>query len=144
MRTLEFILNQLEKPMNYKGSIIPMLDSIRNSLFGRVHYPHTHFIQTGAHAITLVSHGVPNMEHSNVVRQRDFIWILEKLVRLNDQLDEQLHAGYYFFILTSPAKFVSNSVFIWPFVCLFVGLCLPVWLEKYTNDEQQAKAGVVS
>jgi len=40
--------------------------------------------------------------------------------------------------LTSPAKFVSNSVFIWPFVCLFVGLCLPIWLEQYTNDEFNA------
>lgn len=58
MRALEFIMEQLEMPkINYKGSIIPMLDSIKNSLFGKVHYPHTHLIETGAHAITLVTHG---------------------------------------------------------------------------------------
>jgi Gaa1-like, GPI transamidase component len=129
MRVLEFILNQFEKPINYKGSIIPMLDSIKNNLLGRVHYPHTHFIETGSHSITLVTHGTPQVEQSHFQRQRDFIWILEKLVRLTDQLDEQLHAGFYFYILTSPAKFVSNSVFIWPFVCLYAGLCLPIWLD---------------
>jgi hypothetical protein len=66
MRMLEYILHQLNKPMNYKSSIIPMLDSIKNSLLGRVHYPHTHFIETGAHSITLVTHGAPSLEQSNL------------------------------------------------------------------------------
>lgn len=131
-------------PINYKGSIIPMLDSIKNSLFGRVHYPHTHLIETGAHAITLVTHGGSSSEIKSQSRERDFIWILEKLVRINDQLDEQLHAGYYFYILTSPSRFVSNSVFIWPFVCLYAGLILPIWLENTTNEERIKKSNIKS
>jgi hypothetical protein len=54
--------------MNTKGSIIPMLDSIKNSLLGRVHYPHTHFIETGAHSITMVTHGIPLKEHRDESR----------------------------------------------------------------------------
>ena len=41
---------------------------------------------TGAHSITLVTHG--KNEKDNSGRIRDFIWILEKLVRIHDQLDE--------------------------------------------------------
>jgi len=34
-----------------------MLDSIKNSLTGRVHYPHPYFIEAGAHAITFATYG---------------------------------------------------------------------------------------
>ena len=64
-----------------------MLDSIRSSLLGRAHYPHQHFMATGAHSITLVTHG--KNEKDNSGRIRDFIWILVdstffevKLIRL--------------------------------------------------------------
>lgn len=62
------------------------------------------------------------------------MWIFEKLVRITDQLDEQLHAGYFFYILTSPSKFVSNTVFIWPFVCLGLGLYVPLFLRYLTHE----------
>ena len=39
--------------MNDKASVLPMLDSMKNSLTGRVHYPHPHFMAIGTHAITL-------------------------------------------------------------------------------------------
>ena len=112
-----------------------MLDSIRASLIGRQNYPHQHFLATGAHSITLVGHGNASQNQLEQ-RARDMVWILEKLVRIHDQLDEQLHAGYYFYILTSPSKFVSNAVFIWPIVLLVFGVCLPVWLEHITHCEQ--------
>lgn len=133
MKGLEWVLKRFGKSIYYKGTINIMLDSIRSSLLGRAHYPHQHFMATGAHSITLVTHG--KNEKDNSGRIRDFIWILEKLVRIHDQLDEQLHAGFYFYILTSPSKFVSNTVFIWPFTLLVFGVCLPVWLGYISYTE---------
>ena len=62
-----------------------MLDSIRNSLIGKANYPHQHFMVTGAHAITFVTHGHSSKVTAN--RQtylEDFMWLLEKLVRIHD------------------------------------------------------------
>lgn len=83
---MEWVLKRFGKNIYYKGTINIMLDSIRSSLLGRAHYPHQHFMATGAHSITLVTHG--KNEKDNSGRIRDFIWILEKLVRIHDQLDE--------------------------------------------------------
>jgi hypothetical protein len=58
--------------------------------------------------------------------------VLEKVVRISDQLDEQLHAGFYFYIPTSPSKFVSNSVFIWPMVVLTIGVYFPQFMAYAT------------
>ena len=49
------------------------------------------------------------MAHHDKARQ--IVIILEKMTRMFDQLDEQLHAGFYFYILTSESTFVSNTVF---------------------------------
>ena len=47
-------------------------------------------MEAGAHSISLVTHGTPQKDgiSSNKDRVRDMIWILEKLVRIHDQLDE--------------------------------------------------------
>lgn len=50
---LEVLLKQLDMSFNPKGRIIPMLESIKNSFLGKVHYPHSHFIDYGIHSITL-------------------------------------------------------------------------------------------
>lgn len=59
------------------------------------------------------------------------------MIHISDQLDEQLHAGYYFYILTSSSKFVSNSVFVWPLWFLVCGLFVPVWLDFYTHESNK-------
>jgi hypothetical protein len=109
-----------------------MLESIKNSLIGRVHDPHSYFIQHGVHAITFMTYGSDDkMKQSH--RTKDMFNVIERILRISDQLDEQLHAGYYFYILTSTSKFVSNSVFVWPIVLLILGLCAPFWLDYYTH-----------
>ena len=71
--------------MNWKGAIPPMLDSMKNSLIGRVHYPHPHFMEKGAHAITLQTHAPDlKMEYKEERRVRAMIWIMEKVVRIHD------------------------------------------------------------
>lgn len=69
-----------------KGNFTPMLDSIRASLLGRANYPHQHFMATGAHSITLQGHGHGSKKQETNIQ--DFMWIIEKLVRIHDQLDE--------------------------------------------------------
>ena len=63
------------------------------------------------------------------------IWLLEKAVRMNDQLDESLHAGFYFYILTSSSKFISNSVFIYPLVMMIAGFAVPNFLAYSMHEE---------
>lgn len=132
-------MKAFDLPINYKASALPMLDSIKNSFTGRVHLPHPYFIENGAHAITFVTHGTEKIEHKEKDRILDMMWIFEKLVRITDQLDEQLHAGYFFYILTSPSKFVSNTVFIWPFVCLGLGMYVPLFLRYLTHENDKTK-----
>lgn len=38
--------------VNRKGSILSMLEAIRNSLLGKLHYPHAQMIEYGIHAVS--------------------------------------------------------------------------------------------
>jgi hypothetical protein len=73
--------------------------------------------------------------------------MIERLLRVYDQVDEQLHAGWFFYILTGRNRFVSNSVFVYPVVVILIGYFLPAFLDYYdhydlmkTNEEETAKA----
>ena len=50
---LKLLLQEIDMKMNPKGEISHMLDSMKNSLIGRVHYPHPHFMEKGAFTISL-------------------------------------------------------------------------------------------
>jgi len=52
------------KLTNYKGAIIPMFDTLKNSLTGKLHHPHAHFIDYGSHAITIRTSGKDTMEET--------------------------------------------------------------------------------
>lgn len=129
---LENILTMLDMKLVTKASIFPLLDSLRNSFMGRLQYPHSYFMDIGCHSITFVTHGNDGKPNERIGRLADFINVLEKIVRISDQLDEQLHAGFYFYLLASPSKFVSNSVFMWPGVCLLLGILVPQFMAYAT------------
>ena len=75
--------------MNWKGAVTPMMDTMKNSFIGRLNYPHPYLMERGAHAITLVTHSQNvKLEHTPEQRMKVMIWVIEKLVRVNDQLDE--------------------------------------------------------
>ena len=137
MTCLEWLMKQFGQKINYKGSFVALLDQIRASLIGRLQYPHQHFMNAGVQSISLVSHGRQADHYRSKDHTRDMIWILEKLVRIHDQLDEQLHAGYYFYILTSPGKFISNAGYLWPIVLMAYGACLPIWFDYISLTERQ-------
>ena len=48
MYGLELLLKEFDMKMNWKGTLAPMLDSMKNLVIGRVHYPHQHFMEVGA------------------------------------------------------------------------------------------------
>ena len=58
-------------------------------------------------------------------RVHALIFSMEKLIRMHDQLDEQLHAGFYSYIMTAPNRFVSNAVAIYPVFLVFLGFLIP-------------------
>jgi len=64
---------------------------------------------------------------------------LEIMVRGNDQLDEQLHAGFFFYIFTSVGSFVENGQFVWGFALLIVGISIPIVLQGATHQEKVEK-----
>lgn len=70
---------------------------------------------------------------------KDIIWVMEKLVRIHDQLDEQLHAGFFFYIFTGAYKFISNAVSIWPMVLVLLGLSVPEILYDSLRSTQKAR-----
>ena len=75
--------------MTAKASMTPMLDTMKNALIGRVNYPHPYMMEKGAHAIPLVTHSPDvKFETTEERRMRSMIWIMEKLTRVTDQLDE--------------------------------------------------------
>ena len=119
------ILDMLGVKMTLKASIYPLLDSLRNSFMGRLQQPHSYFMDIGCHSITLVTHGTDGKPLERATRIQEFMNVLERMVRISDQLDEQLHAGFYFYLITSPGKFVSNTVFIWSIVVLALGVFCP-------------------
>jgi hypothetical protein len=70
--------------MTTKASVYPMLDSIRNSFFGRLQHPHSHFMEVGCHAITLATHGSDGKANERTGRLQDFMSVIEKMVRISD------------------------------------------------------------
>lgn len=74
---------------------MPMLETIKNSLIGRLHDPHTYFIERGCHAVTLLSKVSKEANLSEKETISNLIKVLETLFRAHDALDEQLHAGYF-------------------------------------------------
>ena len=137
-RALRAVLNRFKRTTNDKWTVLPMLDSMKHSLIGRVHDPHPRFMEVGSHAITLKTHA-PDDTIKEDRRVRAMIWVMEKLVRIHDQLDEQLHAGDYFYILTASGKFICNTQFIWPIVLAFFGLNLNPFLDYFTHEAMKEK-----
>ena len=64
---------------------------------------------------------------------------MEVSIRSLDQVDEMLHAGYFFYILTGNNRFVSNSVFLYPVIILLFAYFLPALLDYNDWKEQEEK-----
>jgi hypothetical protein len=64
--------------------------------------------------------------------------LIEMWARSMDQLDEQLHAGYFLFFLSSKNNFISNSIFIYPVVLVLVGFLLPHLFDLLEENENEA------
>jgi len=102
-----------------------------------VHYPHGHMIDKGIQAVTIEAVMESKKKKSDkatdstdeINRMTKFLGLMESLVRGFDQLDEQLHAGDYFYVLINASKFVNNSIFIWPAVLLILSYFLPNLLD---------------
>jgi len=81
-------INNVSRPLNYNGNIMPFLDTLKNQLVGRAQYPHPYFIENGIHSITLETHGNRKSTQTDKERVENLIFVMEKLVRIHDQLDE--------------------------------------------------------
>lgn len=126
-----------------------MLENIKNQYVGKPHFPHSYMVEFGIHALTLKGTFDPKLKSTLPERERILktMGLLEQLYRVDDQLDEQLHAGYYFYLLTSKSTFVSNSGFVYPLVMILWGFFITNFIfynETYAveQDENLVSAGV--
>ena len=125
------------------GSLINMLESIKNSLFGKPHLPHSQMIEHGIHAVTFEAVARKGkMPRADNEQLSGLLSLLEVLTRIFDQLDEQLHAGSYFYITIGTSKFVSNSFFIYPAGMIFAGLLVPTLIDFVRNGKNDIKTGL--
>lgn len=106
-----------------------MLEVMKNALFGRLQYPHPYFIEKGVHSISLVTQNDSKKDLDQKEVVTSLMRTLEVMVRGMDQLDEQLHAGYYFYIFTSTGSFIENGQFVWGFALILVGISIPIVLH---------------
>jgi hypothetical protein len=67
------------------------------------------------------------------------VMLLENFVRYHDQLDEQLHAGFYFYVFTDIHKFVSNSISLWPLSAMMWGFLVPEMLARDMRESARRK-----
>jgi hypothetical protein len=61
--------------------------------------------------------------------------ILELTIRIFDQLDEQLHAGSYFYITIATSKFTSNALFVYPAALILFGFLVPEFID-FTRERR--------
>lgn len=111
-----------------------LFENIKNQYVGKPHHPHSALIEKGIHALTIKGINDPKVKYPHDrERVSKFLGNMERLVRITDQLDEQLHAGFYFYLLTSQRTFVSNSGFVYPIVLILVGFFIFNLLGYYEH-----------
>jgi hypothetical protein len=115
-----------------------MLDALKNSFAGHLHMPHSVMIEHGIHAITFEGTGKSKKDSELQQTVTSTLGLMERLVRAFDQVDEQLHAGYFFYILTANTHFVSNSLFVYPVVLILLSFVLPVVID-FTDREDSTE-----
>ena len=55
IKALHEFLDSINWKYNKKAQLLPMLETMKNALFGRVHNPHPYFIERGCHSLTIQS-----------------------------------------------------------------------------------------
>lgn len=68
---------------------------------------------------------------------------MELTIRGHDQLDEALHAGYFFYILVGTSRFVGIDSFIYPVALTTFSHFLPV-IHNYYNYMYETKKNALN
>ena len=118
------------------------LEALKNQFVGKIHYPHGHMVDKGIQAVTIeaisskkAASGSKDVQKDNM-KISNMLALFERLLHGFDQVDEQLHAGDYLYVLVGPHKYVNNSTFIWPAALLILAYFLPALLEFVDYCEQ--------
>lgn len=136
LQNLEF--SKVDSIDNNQG-LMTMLESLKNSFTGKVHLPHSFFIDKGVHAITVEAVWQKSKEkyEGDYAQTVKAIGKIEAMMMSYDRLDEQLHAGYYTYFLTSMDKFVSNSMSLYPIIMVLLSYIFGLGVDygNFLDDE---------
>jgi hypothetical protein len=129
-----------------------MMDSIRHQWLGKVHQPQAHMQDFAGDSISVVSHTdyqtslLGSVSESEVLAR--MVRVMERLVRVTDQLDETLTKNNHFYFLTSKRTVVPYTDSVYLIVCLLVGYFVPILVGLITrkstpSDWQSHKKAIV-
>ena len=134
VKQLSNFLKAIDKDYDENGNVMFYLEALKNQFIGKIHYPHGHMIDKGIQAVTIEAMSGKKASGSTQVSKenmkvQNLLGLFERLLHGFDQVDEQLHAGDYLYVLVGPGKYVNNSTFIWPAVILILAYFLPALLD---------------
>ena len=111
------------------------LDSLKNQLFGNLHYPHNDFLDNGIYSITFLPY---YSGRAKIIEE--YISALETLVLNLDEIDTHEHSGTTQYFYAGSDHHVSMQTLPYPFLMFIAGLGLPLILKlstsKSVNKEQ--------
>jgi len=153
---IEEIVNFLQQSAQSFGARLPItsrielattLDFWRNMVLGRSGDAHSHLMEYfyirltkrksyGIQAFTLKGYTKPGKylvpAEENIIRT---CAILETILRTESNLDEQLHAGSYFYFPTSSRTFQSSNVYLYPIGLCLAGFVIPRVINYYKRSQ---------
>ena len=125
-------LMSISIPFSTLTSPIIFLDSLKNQLFGNLHYPHTQFLEKGIYSITFLL----NSEGSSK-NIENYCGMLDVLLLTLDDVDTHEHSGTMQYFFADKERHVTIKTYPYPILTFTLGLILqyvfllPVFLRNH-------------
>lgn len=113
------------------------LDFWRNTMLGRSGDSHSHLLDYAIHAFTLKGCTNESMDAVNVKENVEKTCaIVDTIIQAESDLDEQLHAGSYFYFPTSKTTFQSSNLYMYPIILCLAGFVIPQIVVYYQESKR--------
>ncbi|CAI2361463.1 unnamed protein product [Moneuplotes crassus] len=120
--------NGIDIPFALLKNPIMYLDSLKNQLFGNLHYPHNDFLENGIYSITFV----PPLASSRKAIQ-DYIQVIDTLLLRLDEIDTHEHSGTTQYFYADLDHHVTMQTMPYSVLMFLAGLGLPLAFKIATQ-----------
>ena len=129
----------IKVPYTTVTSPIIFLDSLKNQLFGNLHFPHNDFIDHGIYSFTFLP-----TNHGGTKIIKDYISMLETLVLTLDNIDTHEHSGTMQYFYADNYRHITMKTLPYPILMFVFGITLPFLLKYPTLRARHGKHFVIS